>query len=134
MGNYIDIIFYKSRIILNYFLINKSVVIVHIISFIWFLVIVFSIANREGKLYWIINFLSLFPTTFTLCFYGICINNGETNIRIKFIPMMVTVDAIVHFCYFIQVFMISIQYISTTGSTGPMWCMIPSFILFVVFL
>ena len=111
----------------------SKLICLHIISFLWLLVIQFSVANREGKLYWAINSLSIFPCICAVCFYSRCATE-ETNFRIKMFPTYVTMDSIVHFCYFIEVFMIFLQRSSTTGEIGVLFPLIITLALWIIFL
>ena len=111
----------------------KNLCILHIVSFFWLLIIQFAVANRAGKLYWIINFLSIFPNILAVCFYSRCATE-ETNFRIKMFPTYVTMDCIVHFCYFIEVFMIFLQRSTTTGELGVLTYLIITLALWIVFL
>ena len=113
--------------------ISTSLLQLHIASIIWLIIIQLAISNRPGKLYWIINLFSIVPNILLVTFYYKCYNR-ETNLRIKLMPLYATIDTVVHFMYLIEVLFVSLQNVSTDGSIGTFWGLIPSVIIFGLFL
>ena len=100
-------------------------------QFIFLIVLMTTMTNIDGKLYWLVNLVSLIPQLITISVFGAHIKSDSDVVR-KFLPIVLFIEILVASMQGIEVFLVSLDSFYETSVPGKIIMQLIS-IAFVVF-